>query len=185
MDILLIISIIWFSSEIILSRIKHSGEGTEDHDKFSLRILWISIIMSITLGIFVKNTSFTVLDSDSLFLYFSGIGLILYGLILRWVAILTLKKSFTVNVAVSKAQILVKDGIFRFIRHPAYFGSLCSFLGLGISFNNWLSIIAILIPVLTAFLYRIHIEEKVLLAAFGREYSAYCKKSKRLIPGLF
>lgn len=39
-------------------------------------------------------------------------------------------------------------------------------------------------PTLTL-LYRIHVEETALRAAFGEEYVAYSRKTKRLIPGVY
>jgi protein-S-isoprenylcysteine O-methyltransferase Ste14 len=36
-----------------------------------------------------------------------------------------------------------------------------------------------------ALLYRIGVEEAALRAAFGEEYLAYTRETKRLIPGLF
>jgi len=36
-----------------------------------------------------------------------------------------------------------------------------------------------------AFLYRIHVEERVLLEAFGERYRAYMERTKRLIPLLY
>ena len=75
--------------------------------------------------------------------------------------------------------------MYRFVRHPAYTGSLLSFLGLGLAFNNWLSLGLIFIPVLAAFLYRIKVEEKVLRGAFGRDYESYSAETARLIPWIF
>jgi len=106
-------------------------------------------------------------------------------LIIRWMAILTLKKYFTVNVSILKDHRIIDKGVYKFIRHPAYAGSLLSFLGLGLSFSNWLSTLVIFIPILIAFIYRIRVEEKALIQAFGDEYLNYSKTTKRLIPKLY
>jgi len=48
--------------------------------------------------------------------------------------------------------------------------------------QNLLSLlVAVLLP-LTALLYRIHVEEKVLVSSLGSEYVEYQKRTKRLIP---
>jgi protein-S-isoprenylcysteine O-methyltransferase Ste14 len=80
---------------------------------------------------------------------------------------------------------IVREGIYRFIRHPAYAGSICSFIGLGVFFGNYLSVIVIGLPVTAAFLHRIRIEEKVLTAQFANEYADYSSSTKRLIPGIY
>jgi protein-S-isoprenylcysteine O-methyltransferase Ste14 len=59
------------------------------------------------------------------------------------------------------------------------------FLAVGLNARNWLSFALALVPTTAALLYRIHIEEAALTAAFGDEYVAYCKHTKRLLPGLY
>ena len=185
MSLFLIISAIWILSEITLSQLMRSETSNVDYDKASLKILWITITVSIITGIIFSKTNIIISESFAIFVYYSGIGLICGGLIIRWIAILTLKKAFTVNVSISEDQRLVKFGIYKYIRHPSYLGSLLSFLGLGIVFNNWITFAVIFIPILISFLYRISVEEKVLIDAFGNQYREYVKCSKRLIPGIY
>ena len=114
-----------------------------------------------------------------------GMVLIVAGLAVRWVAILTLRKYFTVDVAISSDHKVVMTGLYRYVRHPAYLGSLLSFLGLAISFSNWLSAVVIFFPITGAFIYRIKVEEEALEAFFGDAYRQYCSSTRRLIPGVF
>ena len=185
MILLLIISVIWISSEITLSQLMRSDTSKVDYDKCSLKIIWITITVSIITGMMLQKTNIIILESFFSIVYYSGVGLICCGLIIRWIAILTLKKAFTVDVSISKDQTLVKSGIYTYIRHPSYLGSLLSFLGLGIVFNNWITFAVIFIPILISFLYRISIEEKVLIEAFGNQYREYVEHSNRLIPGIY
>ena len=185
MNILLIISIFWFVSEIILSRMMRAKDAQENQDKSSLKIIWITIIVSIFLGITLNNTKLLISHSQALNFYHAGISLIVIGLVVRWIAILTLKKSFKVHVTVSENQQIVQSGIYKYIRHPSYLGSLLSFFGLALVFNNWLTLIMIFVPILIAFLYRISLEEKVLTAAFGSGYTEYTKHTRKLIPFIY
>jgi len=185
MSLLNIIFIIWFLSELALAILMKSKDNGENHDKSSLSIIWITITLSLFLGIFISNLTIGRLHYNPVYLYKSGIVLIIFGLIIRWIAIITLKKSFTVNVAVSKDQFIVRSGLYKFVRHPSYAGSLLSFLGMAVVFNNWLTMLVIFLPILTAFLHRIKIEENVLTRAFGDEYVEYCKTTYRLIPGIY
>ena len=105
--------------------------------------------------------------------------------VVRWLAIISLKHQFTVDISITRNHQLVTKGIYRFVRHPAYAGSLLSFFGLGLFFANYLSILIIFIPICAAFLYRIRVEEKALLDNFGEEYANYCASTKRLIPEIF
>ncbi|MFQ5583375.1 MAG: methyltransferase family protein, partial [Calditrichia bacterium] len=106
-------------------------------------------------------------------------------LLLRWWAIFTLRKYFTVNVAIVEGHKIIQKGLYKKIRHPSYSGSLISFLGLGITFASWASILIIFIPIYIAFLHRINIEERALLAEFGDEYRNYMNHTARLIPKLY
>jgi protein-S-isoprenylcysteine O-methyltransferase Ste14 len=141
--------------------------------------------MSIICGIYSGlNRKGHIFGEESLFAGI-GLGLILLGLLIRWIAILTLRHYFTVNVAIINDHKIIDRGMYGVIRHPAYLGNLISFLGLGLSFCNWISLVVIFIPITAAFLYRIKIEEAVLMEAFGREYDAYRSRTSRLIPKFY
>ena len=185
MSLLLIISILWVLSEVLLSRFMRVKDSQNNYDKSSLKILWITICIAITVGIILKNSNFIVTLQHASSIYYLGISLICIGLIIRWNAILKLKKSFTVHVSIAENQNIIQSGIYKHIRHPSYLGSLLSFCGLGIVFNNWLTFAIIFIPIFLSFIYRIQIEEKLLSQVFGTEYTQYCKKSWKLIPKVF
>lgn len=185
MDLLWIISIFWFISEAGLSYIKKASIDSKDVDKSSLKILWIVIGGSVGLGIFLGMASIGFVNFYRDEAYISGIILICLGLALRWVAIFQLKKHFTVNVSIRKDHQLIQSGLYKYIRHPAYSGGLLSFFGLGLAFDNWLSLLIICLPITLAFFYRISIEEAELSKAFGEKYDAYKKQTKRLIPRVY
>ena len=103
---------------------------------------------------------------------------------MRWIAILTLGRLFTVDVAIQANHAVVQSGLYRLVRHPSYSGLLLAFLGLGISFGNWMSILVLMVPIFLAVLNRVRKEEHALIAALGSEYVEYCSRTKRFIPGL-
>jgi protein-S-isoprenylcysteine O-methyltransferase Ste14 len=185
MRLFLGISIVWILSEILLGRTKISSVKTNNKDKSSLRILWITIILFIFLGIFVRRTGVGFINMQTELVHYSGLFLIIFGLVIRWIAIIKLKSMFTVDVSIQENHNIVKSGIYKTIRHPAYLGSLLSFLGLGIALVNWLSIIFIFIPIFIAFNYRIKVEEKVLIEEFSEEYLNYSNNTYRLFPGIY
>jgi protein-S-isoprenylcysteine O-methyltransferase Ste14 len=183
--VLFIICVIWLGSEIILARVKHSKQADNVLDRSSLRLLWIVIVVSIVLANVVTVLRVGSLGNGSTVFPIVGIVLIVCGLVIRWIAILSLKHLFTVDVSITADQRIVREGIYRHVRHPAYTGSLVSFLGLGLCFSNYVAVLIVFVPICSAFSYRINIEEKVLLAAFGSEYVQYCASTKRLIPGVY
>jgi protein-S-isoprenylcysteine O-methyltransferase Ste14 len=185
MKIFTIVWIVWFLSELLLNRLFRSKmTNSKVWDKNSLKWIWITIIVSISLGVLSTIYLRTPLAKTG-WINSLGLVLIICGMIIRFIAIRTLGKYFTVDLAVQNNHRLIKKGLYKYIRHPSYTGSLLSFLGLGLSLNNWVSLIVILIPVLVSFIYRIHIEEKLLLEQMGTEYSNYKNNTKRLIPMVY
>jgi protein-S-isoprenylcysteine O-methyltransferase Ste14 len=183
---LLIVSILWILSEILLAIITYSRtEHSKIQDRSSFRYLWIIILMSIMIGMFVGTTGYGFVRTGNGIIAKIGFVLILIGLIVRWCAIISLRKYFTVNVSIRNTHQLVARGIYQYVRHPSYAGSLLSFFGLGITFSNWLVTIIIFFPILFAFLRRIRIEEDVLRKYFGETYDQYSKNTSRLIPKIY
>jgi|WetSurMetagenome_2_1015567.scaffolds.fasta_scaffold80502_2 protein-S-isoprenylcysteine O-methyltransferase Ste14 len=172
----------WFLSEILLNRLFRSKmTDSGKTDKNSLLLIWITIVVSMTLGVLCKMYLFCPVTGSNLAGY-AGLVAIVTGIMIRFIAIRTLGRFFTVDVAILKDHKLVNKGIYKYIRHPSYTGSLISFFGMGLSLNNWISLIVIFIPVLISFISRMNIEEKLLHEKLGSEYDEYLKRTKRLLP---
>jgi protein-S-isoprenylcysteine O-methyltransferase Ste14 len=185
MTIFTIIWSIWFISEIILSRLLRSGQyDKKGQDKGSFGIIWITVGIAITLAIYCTvYINFPI--SSLLIIPYIGLILMVIGMIFRFIAVWSLGRLFTVDVTIRENHVIKKEGLYRIIRHPSYSGSLVSFVGFSISLNNWLSLIIITILVTLAMLYRIKIEEKLLIDQFGSEYTEYMKRTYRLIPFIY
>ncbi len=176
----------WFASEIlvgIVTRTKSTGGNVQDRG--SLIILWIVIASSITACQWISEATRPNMFGGAHALKTVGVIVMIVALAIRWTAIFTLGKSFSANVAIQDSQQIVRTRLYRFIRHPSYLGLLLAFLAVGLHSRNWISFAIVLIPTTAALLYRIHVEEAALAQAFGAEYAAYSKTTKRLIPGLY
>ena len=183
----------YFAVELFLMRSRLSGDGSRAADRGSLRLILVTIGASVSLawlaGRAVAQASFASLshlDPTALKpIYWAGLCVFLAGLALRWYAIAYLGRSFTFDVAVAADQHVIDTGPYRRIRHPAYTGSLLSFVGLGLCGGNALSLVVLVAPIAWAFLHRIGIEEAALTAALGSRYSAYAARTKRLVPFVY
>jgi protein-S-isoprenylcysteine O-methyltransferase Ste14 len=179
------VGLIWLVSEIVLARVTLSkSDKAKGLDRSSLRLLWLLIGVSLAAGIYLGSRGIGYIPTGSLAISVCGLILIFLGLVIRWTAILTLRKHFTVNVNIGDSH-LIDTGIYRFVRHPAYTGSLVSFLGLGLTFSNWLCTLVIFVPIFFAFAYRIRVEEQALSEHFGDKYEEYCLKTRRLLPLIY
>src|SRR4029453_1779281 len=117
------------------TRRSRSRTGTKQ-DRSTLRVVWLVIAVSGAAGVFVeKNWPRSGLPHHHSFV-FAGVVLFVAGLLLRWWAIITLGRFFTVDVTIEKDHELVKRGPFRMVRHPSYTGVLLAFVGLGLTLGN-------------------------------------------------
>jgi protein-S-isoprenylcysteine O-methyltransferase Ste14 len=176
----------WVASEIYIgfaTRTRSSGGTVKDRG--SLIVLWVTIFLAIYAGETIRASMRPNLFGGVHWLIFAAIFLLIVGLAIRWTAILSLGKGFSSNVAIRNNQTIYQDGLYRYMRHPSYTGSLLSFLALGIQERNWIACITIVAPITAAFLYRIHVEEAALNEAFGTQYAAYSRQTKRLFPGIY
>jgi protein-S-isoprenylcysteine O-methyltransferase Ste14 len=178
------VSFIWVFSEFVLKFIRRAKDNSKDQSSLILIIItsYLGTFLGVLIAISRRAGDFLWGVS---FLHYLGLILIILGLTIRWVAIYTLKKQFTVQVAVVENHQVIEAGIYHYIRHPAYLGSLLSFLGLALYFGNWITFIIIFFPNLLALLNRMSIEERVLIGQFGKEYLNYAAKAKRIIPFIY
>ena len=112
----------------------------------------------------------------------AGLVVMAFGLALRVFSILWLGPMFTRLVQILPGHHLVTSGPYRFVRHPSYSGLLLFFTGVGIALGDWLSVLIMAVVPALGVLYRIRVEEKALIEAFGEEYQAYKGKVGGLLP---
>jgi protein-S-isoprenylcysteine O-methyltransferase len=179
------LGLIYVTSELALTYLRRSGKKTKRRDAGSLATLWIVITAAMIGGVIVayELPAFAFPLPQTIAQVFGT--LFATGLVLRWWAILSLGKFFTVDVAIADDHQLIVRGPYHVMRHPSYTGMLLAFIALAVTFQNWLSIICILVPISIALAYRIYIEEIALEATFGQAYHRYAATTKRLIPGVF
>jgi protein-S-isoprenylcysteine O-methyltransferase Ste14 len=110
--------------------------------------------------------------------------MVILGVIIRIVAIATLKRNFSGRLRIRDDHTLVRNGIYKWVRHPAYLGAIILFLGIPVMFSSVLGFLVmfLLVPYL---LHRIKLEERMLIGHFGAEYEEYIEQSKRLIPFIY
>jgi protein-S-isoprenylcysteine O-methyltransferase len=184
--VVLQLAVMFFAlSELAVAVFKRGPETATADDRGSMRLLWLVITAAVVLAIASSGNRATRLPFPPSVQELTAMSLLIIGLALRWAAILTLGRSFTVNISIHEGQRVVTAGPYRYVRHPSYTGLLLAFAGLGVFFGNWLSLAVLMVPITLAVLHRIRLEERVLLNAFGPAYAAYSARTRRLIPGVW
>ena len=176
----------WVLSEIVIFVVTRtrSGKG-EIKDQGSLLLLWIVIFASLYLGPRYGDSHPSNMFGGAPWLRYIGLACLIFGLAIRWTAVVSLGRAFSANVAIRTEQRLKTSGLYRFVRHPSYFGLLLIIVAIGIHTHNWIGFAIAVIPSFAALSYRIHVEESALKIAFGDEYETYSRRTKRLIPGVY
>ena len=184
--IILAVCWLWGVSELVgmyvIPRLRGKGEVRYRADKGSRLVIWVSLFFAIAIINFFAVIGITLLPD---WFFPLGIGLMLLGIVFRQWSIFVLGKYFSTSVRLLSDHKIVTTGPYRYIRHPAYTGSLLILLGLGLASRTWGGTLIILAMFGIAFGYRIIIEEKMLTEQFGQDYGEYGKRTKRLIPFLF
>ena len=167
-----------FFSEANLS----SGEREDRSNRWIFVPLLVIGLLSAYLPAYTERKGWWVLDGEAV--RWLGVFLYVAGGALRIWPIFVLGRRFSGLVAIQPGHELVTDGIYRIIRHPSYLGMFILMFGWALSFRSGIGIIltALMIPPILS---RIRSEENLLREQFGEQYDVYCRRTARLIPGIY
>lgn len=157
----------------------------KNNDYGTILIVMLGCWSSFYFSTYFRNKQFTQIAGDILLphiFYYIGVAFILIGTTLRAFAVWSLRHSFTLSVKTDGNQQLVTTGIYRYIRNPAYAGTMLSMLGNAFCFRSVFSPLIVLLILAVCYGIRIKVEEKALYERFGDEFRNYCFRSWRLIP---
>ncbi len=164
---------------------KAGGEEGRRADRGS----WILLTVSVTAGVLVSSVMARRFHWTAPYAGWGvdaiAISLILAAAGLRQWAMRALGAAFTSRVAVGQDQRLVKEGPYRYVRHPAYLGNVMGFVGIAVGQGSLPSGAVLLAFCIPPVLYRIQVEEKALRARLGKEWEEYSAKIPRLLPGIW
>ncbi len=159
---------------------RRAGPAIRVKDRGSFILIQICVVLSLGIGITCRVNNWGVWMG--VFQY-AGLVVMLFGTFVRGWAIFKLGRFFSRIVEIETGHRLIQDGPDRWLRHPAYTGMLLIYVGFIMGLGTWLGALIALVLILASTLYRIRVEEKTLLDAFGEEYRQYMSKTWRLIPG--
>lgn len=111
---------------------------------------------------------------------FIGLVVAIIGLIVSFLAVLQLNKNLSPFPTPKEKSVLLKNGLYKYMRHPIYSGLLLLFYGYGIYVD---SIYKLLISslLLVLFYFKTNYEEYLLVIKF-QDYSLYKQKVGRFFP---
>lgn len=175
--IMLVIFAVWATQPPIS---KKETVENKDRDKFSVLLIIIMSISSVAAS--TIDWAYFRNAHDNLLLSIIGLFIIATGIIFRIWAIYTLGKHFTATVQIKQDHQLITSGPYSIVRHPSYLGAMWAMVGTSVFLNSIIGIIISVVCMFYAYYIRITTEERALSDLFGKEYSEYQKKVKKLIP---
>ena len=131
---------------------------------------------------YTDRIDFWTIDGDAI--RWLGVLLFATGGALRIWPVFVLGRRFSGLVAIQPGHTLVTIGMYSVIRHPSYLGLLVNSLGWGLAFRSGVGVLLTALTMLPL-LARIGAEERLLRSQFGDEYTAYCARTSRLLPGFY
>jgi protein-S-isoprenylcysteine O-methyltransferase Ste14 len=154
-------------------------------------ILFRLFIMFVVVSAFVSFSSspagpgflVTRVIPDTLITGLGGTIITLAGIGFAIRARLYLGKNWSSMPAIKVGHELIRNGPYRYVRHPIYTGILCGLAGTIILIGEPIAVIGLLL-ILLAFLWKIRMEEQYLLEEFGNAYARYKSEVHALIPFL-
>ena len=181
-----ILGLVLLGSELGLRIARGSrSNSARSEDSSTLALLWVTITLAMWGAVWAARVlpaaTFTLPRMGQ----YAALAVFCAGISLRWWAVMTLGRFFTVDVAIHADHHVVTAGPYRFVRHPSYTGLILLFTAQAVTFENFASFGVAILPILVALGYRIHVEERVLDRALGAAYADYRRATKALIPGVF
>jgi protein-S-isoprenylcysteine O-methyltransferase Ste14 len=157
------------------------------HDKSSTKLIAVAFILS-SIIIFLSpllNYFNIGLISNNIALNIIGIFVGLAGIGIRMAAISALGRFYMRTLRETNEHKLINTGIYKYLRHPGYLGTILLFIGASFAMRNYITVITVIILIIGIYIYRINVEEEMLIKIFSDEYIEYKKKSKRIIPLIY
>jgi len=114
----------------------------------------------------------------------SGLGVAMYLAVipLRARAIEVLGENISPEIEIKKDHQLIKEGPYRYLRHPLALCVLIELAGFTLVSNSYYSFLGVLAVFFPFILLRVYLEEQALIEKFGDEYLEYKKEVFALLP---
>ena len=95
-----------------------------------------------------------------------------------------LGRQWSASLEIRESHQIVRGGVYRRIRHPMYASFWLWALAQALLLPNAMAAFSGLLAIAILFFTRIDFEERMLTEAFGDDYRAYMRETKRIIPGI-
>ena len=150
------------------------------------RGIWYVVIQAILIGLILfgpRGSELPIAEPLKTILLSCGISIGLISILVMLIAVINLGKNLTPLPCPKDDAQLVQSGLYRYVRHPIYFGVLLAALAWLLIFPN-VYILLYSIGLFILFDLKSRREEVWLVERFPA-YQDYQMRAKKLIPGIY
>jgi protein-S-isoprenylcysteine O-methyltransferase Ste14 len=158
------------------------GKGSAGTENLELAILLGSSLTLLWFLPFADRRNFLTLHAE-LWRYV-GLVLCCVGVVVRLLALRALGKQFSAYITLQSNHELIRNGIYKHLRHPLYLSLLLVPAGIALVFASLLALPVALLAVIFI-TDRIKKEEQLLAAHFGGAFEGYRKSNWGLLPFVY
>lgn len=147
----------------------------------------LGVMVTLTCLIFGGTVAEFFLVPRTRYLWVSGLGLVLFALanVLRIRATQALGRFWSLQVEIREQHQFVREGPYRWVRHPAYASFVIEHIAVPLVGNAWWSLTAAVVLYVPMVLLRLNTEEGALVGKFGDVYRRYQAEVRALVPRVF
>jgi protein-S-isoprenylcysteine O-methyltransferase len=162
------------------------SSGGTSADRNTKRLLISSTVLGLTACLLIAiNVPSLRFGANTWTTLVVGIAIAWLGILLRVWSVWSLGRFFQRDVMIQENHVVWRGGPYRWLRHPAYAGTLITYFGYGLAIGSLVGALVFVALVAAAYIPRIRVEEAELTRALGDSYRDYARNTARLVPGLW
>jgi len=168
---------------IFIFRKKWSRDKTRKSDPASIIGIAVQTLSLPAVWIMPRRHQAAILPLGFWFQFLSTIlvvAIVIVSLWMMWAALRVLGKQWSLQARVLEDHKLVREGPYRFVRHPIYTGMFGMIIAAGLTWSHWIGFLIALALFSIGTAIRVRSEEKLLREQFGTAFDDY----KRTVPAV-
>jgi len=170
---------------IFIFRKKWSRDKTRKSDRASIVGIVVQTLSLFAVWMTPRQHQTAILPVGYWFQLFSTILVVAIVIVSVWTissALRVLGKQWSLQARVLEDHKLVREGPYRFVRHPIYTGILGMIIAAGLARSHWLGLLIALVLFTIGTAIRIRSEEKLLREQFGSAFDDYKRRVPAVVP---